>query len=87
MTKLSFSDRRLVTRTSIYRGGLLFFSGQQGVRGFRVIDISRRGLKLRTHRLAILPIAFAVTLDNFTTVHRCQLVWRSGELIGAAFEF
>jgi hypothetical protein len=86
MTNMSFNDQRLVARTSIYRGGLLFFGDRQGVRGFRVVNISQRGVKLRTHRLAILPITFEVTLDNFTTVYRCRLVWRSGELIGAAFE-
>ena len=79
------SDRRRVTRTSVYLGGLLFFNGRLGVRGFRAIDSSDRGLKLHTHRHAILPITFVLTFDNFVTVQRCRLVWRRGDLLGAIF--
>jgi hypothetical protein len=86
MTQQSYSDRRLVARTIITDGGgLLFFNGRQGVRGVRVIDISRCGVRLRTHRLAILPIEFNVTWDNFANVHKCRLIWRWDELIGAEF--
>jgi hypothetical protein len=82
-----YTERRFVVRTGISRGGgLLFFNGRQGVRGVRVIDISHRGVRLRTHRRAILPVEFKVTWDNFTSVQNCRLIWRWGELIGAVFE-
>lgn len=80
------SDRRRTVRTNVFAGGLLVINGRQGVRGFRVIDVSDRGLKLRTHRQAILPIAFDLTFDNFSSVHRCRLVWRRGHLLGVAFD-
>lgn len=73
-------------RTHVFAGGLLFFKGKQGVRGFRAIDASDGGLKLRTHRHAILPVVFDLTFNNFGSVHRCRLIWRSGELLGAALE-
>jgi hypothetical protein len=87
MTQQQNPDRRLIARSSISSGGgLLFFNSRQGVRGVRVIDISHRGVRLRTHRLVVLPIEFQVTWDNFATVQSCRLVWRWGELVGAVFE-
>jgi hypothetical protein len=79
-------DRRRTVRTHVFAGGLLFFNGRQGVRGFRAIDVSDRGLKLRTHRHAILPLRFDLTFDNFATAHRCHLIWRRGDQLGVAFE-
>lgn len=85
MTMRPRTERRSTSRTSVNRGGLLFFKGQLGARGYSIIDISYRGVKLRTHQLSALPINFEMTFDNFTTVHRCRLVWRKGDLIGTAF--
>jgi hypothetical protein len=85
MMKLSF-DRRSAARISVDRGALLIFKGQLGTRGCNIIDFSHRGIKLRTHDLPALPILFELTFDNFATMHRCELIWRKGDLIGAAFE-
>lgn len=78
------SDRRRTVRTHVFAGGLLFFKNRQGVRGFRAIDVSDRGMKLRTHRHAILPLVFNLTFDNFATVYGCHLIWRRGDKIGVA---
>jgi hypothetical protein len=80
------SDRRAVCRAGIGRGALLFFKGQPGARGCKVIDISDCGAKLRTHNLSVLPSTFELTFDNFETIRRCRLVWRDDELLGIAFE-
>jgi hypothetical protein len=82
---LSF-DRRSAARISVDRGALLIFKGQRGVRGCNIIDLSRRGIKLLTHDLPALPIIFELTFDNFATIHRCELIWRKGDWVGAAFE-
>jgi hypothetical protein len=79
-------DRRSVGRTHIDRSALLFFKGQRGARGCGIIDISRRGAKFRMHQLPVLPLTFELTFDNFVSIQRCQLIWRKGDLIGAAFE-
>jgi hypothetical protein len=81
-----YSDRRGTVRTHVFAGGLLFFNGRQGVRGFRAIDVSDRGLKIRTHRHAVLPVDFELTFDNFATVQRCRLIWRRDDLLGAMFD-
>lgn len=78
-------DRRSGGRSIIGRGALLFFDGQPGTRSCCIVDLSYRGARLRTHNLPILPIVFKLTFDNFTTVRKCRLVWRHGDLIGAAF--
>ena len=81
---LSF-DRRSAARISVDRGALLIFKGQPGTRGCNIIDLSHRGIKLQTHDLPVLPIIFELTFDNFATMHRCELIWRKGDLVGAAF--
>lgn len=81
-----YSDRRRTVRTHDLVGGLLFFNGRQGVRGFRAIDVSDRGYKLRTHRHAILPVVLDLTFDNFATVLRYRLIWRRGDLLGVMFD-
>jgi hypothetical protein len=81
-----YGDRRRTLRVHVFAGGLLMFDGRQGVRGFRALDVSDRGLKMHTHRNAILPIDFSLTFDNFTTVHPCRLIWRRDDLLGVAFK-
>lgn len=83
--KLGF-DRRSVGRIGIDRGALLIFKGQLGGPGCNIIDLSLRGVRLQTHDLPALPIIFELRFDNFALIHRCKLIWRQGDLIGAAFE-
>ena len=80
------TDRRSAGRSIIGRGALLFFDGQPGTRGCCIVDLSHRGVKLRTHELPVLPIIFKLTFDNFITIQNCRLIWRKGDSIGAAFE-
>src|SRR5689334_17031520 len=80
-------ERRSVSRTSIIDGAaLLFFRGQPGARGCKIVDISHRGVRVRVRDLRMLPVTFSLTFDNFTTVQPCHLVWRGDEFIGAAFQ-
>jgi hypothetical protein len=73
------SDRRQTVRTHILAGGLLAFNGRRGVRGFRAIDVSDRGLKLRTHRHAILSIAF--DLSSTISQRFSGAAWSGGTAI------
>jgi len=80
------NDRRLVGRTRIEKGALLFFKGQLGVRACDVTDVTNRGAGIRTHDLSVLPTSFDLTFDNFRTVRKCRLIWREGDFLGLAFE-
>ena len=79
------ADRRSASRRCLDRGALLFFNGQAGARGCNIVDISDRGARLRAHQLPLLPLTFWLTLDNFVTLQRCQLIWRRGDFIGVTF--
>ena len=80
------NDRRSVDRPRVERGGLLFFKGQPGARGCKVIGLTNRGATIRTHDISVLPTNFDLTFDNFRTMQRCRLIWRNGDFLGAEFE-
>ena len=86
MITVSSNDRRAVPRTSIENGALLFFKGQVGARGCKIIDISDNGARIRTHNLTVLPNSFELTFDNFFTIQCCRLIWRDGDSLGVAFD-
>jgi hypothetical protein len=69
-----------------YKGGLILFRGQVGVGSCGVMDITPIGACLRTQNLAVMPISFELSFDNFQTVRRCRLIWRDGDFVGVAFE-
>jgi hypothetical protein len=79
-------ERRSVGRTRIAKGALLFFSGQVGVRSCGVTDITNRGARIRTRDLALLPLNFDLSFDNFRTIRRCRLIWRDGDFLGVTFD-
>jgi hypothetical protein len=86
MTPGPDNDRRLIGRTRIEKGALLFFEGQSGVRTCNVTDVTNRGAGIRTHNLSALPTSFDLTFDNSRTIRRCRLIWREGDFLGLAFE-
>src|SRR5882762_196747 len=79
-------ERRSIGRTRIAKGALLFFRGQVGVRSCGVTDITNRGAGIRTQDLAILPLNFQLSFDNFRTVRNCRLIWRDNDFLGVKFE-
>jgi len=79
-------NRRSIGRTRIVKGALLFFSENTGVRACCVMDITNRGACIRAQDLALLPLNFALSFDNFRTSRSCRLVWRDGEFMGVAFD-
>src|SRR3954447_12830194 len=83
---IHMKERRSIDRTRIAKGALLFFSGQIGVRSCGVTDITNRGAGIRTRGLAVLPLNFEFSFDNFRTIRRCRLIWRDGDFLGVAFE-
>jgi hypothetical protein len=80
------NDRRSIERTKDYKGALISFRGQIGVRSCGVMDITATGACLRTQNLAVMPIGFELSFDNFQTVRRCRLIWRDGDFVGVVFE-
>lgn len=79
-------DRRSISRTRVAKGALLFFRGQTGVRSCGVADITNAGAGIRTQDLAVLPLTFELSFDNFRTARKCRLIWRDGNFLGVAFE-
>lgn len=84
--KITMADRRSIGRTRIAKAALLFFGGQAGVHSCGVTDITNAGAGIRTQGLAILPLNFELSFDNFRTIRKCRLIWRDANLLGVTFE-
>jgi hypothetical protein len=82
----SLFDRRSTGRTKIAKGALLFFGQQVGVLSCTVTDITNTGAGLRTRDMALIPLTFEMTFDNFRTIRECRLIWRAGDFLGVAFK-
>ena len=52
--EITCDDRRLVGRTRIEKGALLFFKGQLGVRTCNVTDVTNRDAGIQTHNSSVL---------------------------------
>jgi hypothetical protein len=85
-SELTIDDRRTGDRTRIAKAAALFFGGQTGERSCEVsiTDITSGGAGIQTQGLAVLPLHFELSLDNFR--RKCRLVWRKGNFFGVAFE-
>jgi hypothetical protein len=79
-------ERRAVGRTTINRDALMFFNGQDRVHECCVRNVTNHGAGLRLNGVNIVPSEFGISFDSFRTMRRCRLVWRDGDLVGAAFE-
>jgi hypothetical protein len=79
-------DRRSIGRTKISKGALLFFSEKTGVHSCTVRDITNLGAGVRIQDLKVVPLDFALSFDNFRSVHMCLLIWRQGDFLGVAFK-
>ena len=79
-------ERRAVGRTTINRDVLMFFTGQDRVHECCVRNVTNRGASLRLNGVNIVPSEFGISFDKFRTMRRCRLIWRDGDLVGAAFE-
>ena len=82
----SLFDRRSTGRTKIAKSALLFFNRQTGVRSCGVTDITNAGACIRVHDIAVIPLTFDLTFDNFRTVRECRLIWQNGDFLGVAFQ-
>jgi hypothetical protein len=83
---IHMKERRSLDRTRVAKGALLFFSRQTGVRACCVTDITKSGAGIRTQDLAILPLNFQLSFDNFRTVRKCRIIWRDNDFLGVSFE-
>jgi hypothetical protein len=44
-------------------------------------------IKLTHYRdMALIPLTFVMTFDNFRTIRECRLIWRAGDFLGVAFQ-
>jgi len=66
--------------------GLLFFRGGRGVHPCNARNVTKFDARMYSYGLALLPIYFYVTFDNFRTIGRCRLIWRYRDDFGVAFE-
>ena len=79
-------ERRAIGRTLINRQALVFFTGQTGVHGCCVRDVTNHGAGIRLNGLNVLPLGFDLSFDNFRTIRRCRLIWREGDFVGVEME-
>lgn len=79
-------DRRGTARSHAAMGALIYHDGRRGVHACTVRDLSEAGLGIRLSNIALLPVKFKLSFDNFRTTWACQLVWREGDFLGARFE-
>ena len=79
------AERRQVERLKTTRGALIFSELQRGVLSCGVRDISVTGVGLRLNDNDVIAQIFKITLDNFSNVQSCQVVWSRGRYIGATF--
>jgi hypothetical protein len=79
-------DRRSIGRTKISKDALLFFSEKTGVHSCTVRDVTNLGAGVRIQDLKVVPLDFALSFDNFRSVHMCLLIWRQGDFLGVAFK-
>ncbi len=70
----------------IKRDASIYFSGQDWVHACRVRDVTNHGAGIQLNGLSIVPSEFGVSFDNFRTMRQCRLIWRYGDVVGAAFE-
>ena len=85
MGLIHMDDRRQVDRLKTTGGALIFFHQQRGVFSCTLRDISDTGVGLRLNDPGVIAPSFKITLDNFTSVQSCQVVWSRGHYIGATF--
>ena len=79
------AERRQVARLKTTSGALIFSELQRGVLSCGVRDISDTGVGLRLNDNDVIAQIFKITLDNFSNVQSCQVVWSRGHFIGATF--
>jgi hypothetical protein len=78
-------ERRLIGRTKITKGALLFFDTKVGVFSCAVRDITNRGAGIHVRSLKVLPLEFELSFDNFHSARTCSLIWRQSDFLGVAF--
>jgi hypothetical protein len=79
-------ERRAKGRTVINRNALMFFAGHVGVHACCIRDVTNDGAGINLEGLNIVPSEFGISFDRFRTMRKCWLVWREGDIVGAAFE-
>jgi len=79
-------ERRAVSRTTINRDVLMFFTGQDCVHECCVRDVTNHGAGLRLNSVNIVPSEFGISFDRFHTMRLCRLIWRDGDFLGVAFK-
>lgn len=78
-------ERRLIGRTKITKGALLFFDHKVGIFSCTVRDITNRGAGIRVQSLKVLPLDFELSFDNFHSARTCNLIWRQSDFLGVTF--
>lgn len=63
----------------------MFFNRRRGVFTCELRDITDVGIGLRLNDPDVIAPTFNVTLDNFSSVRLCQVIWPRGRYIGAIF--
>jgi hypothetical protein len=67
------------------KSALMLFGGRCGVSYCGMRDYTDAGAGIRLRHVKVLRTKFELTFDNFSTVKKCQPIWRQGDFAGVAF--
>jgi PilZ domain len=79
-------DRRDVKRTRILRSAKIIVPRRSSVIHCTVQDITSGGACLKVASTYGLPDTFELTFEHGRTRRSCRVAWRTGDLLGVAFE-
>ena len=84
MDTTSTSERRLVPRQRVLRGGRMVFNNASSTINCTLRNISDAGARLDVASVLGFPESFDLKLEGQPS-RSCEVVWRSPEAIGIAF--
>lgn len=79
------NDRRAFVRVAIYQDALLAIPGHIMAQASSVRDMTVMGASIRLNGIALLPVEFQISFDEFRTLRPCRLIWRDGDFAGLLF--
>lgn len=78
------TERRIVPRQRIDETASIAVDEHSSI-SCLIYDLSRDGVRLVAPELDAVPTTFVLSGQRFAEARVCQVVWRSGEEIGARF--
>ena len=79
-------DRRAITRTRVLRSAKIIVPRRSPVIHCTVQNITSTGACLKVANTFGVPETFDLTFEHGRTRRACRVVWRTGDMLGVAFQ-